>query len=207
MFTPRNIKNVSKTVQKEPSKPKEVKKPTKTRRRTTNFGFSMPRRVSIKRTHEQIPEETSPVKQDKPYKPGAARKLRRVTAEFDSFAAFRPGRKSQRRISDIMEIKRTSPIKPIEVKKAEKKVLSPKSAAIRKVAELSTVMCPSPDRMMTRANTKLLSRTSNRRRTLAWSFNTFTPCLYRASVMNLWRCTTHFWQHFFLSYQKLLLSY
>lgn len=178
MFTPRHIKKP--TMKKKPQKVQEEPRKRalastgRARRRTTNFikepTFTMPRRLSTasKRSHAQIPEEGSPPKmeQQKPQKE-QARKLRRVTAEFNAFASFRPGRRvsSQRRISDVLDTRRKSPNKPPKV--AEKKVLSPKTAAMRKVVELSQVMCPSPDRMVTRSNSKLLSRTTGRRRTLA----------------------------------------
>ena len=174
MFLPRAITSDHKprpvNIKKpETEKKQEKRKVSRTNRRrsTSNFTptFNMPRRLStsVKRSHDQIPEE--PSKSPKETQKVQARKLRRVTAEFNNpMASFRPGRRAstQRRISDVLDTKRKSPVKATQTK-----VLSPKSAAMRKVAELSTVMCPSPDRMMTRANSKLLQRTSNRRRTLA----------------------------------------
>ena len=180
MFTPRlmkkpTMKPIPEVSSKEPRKRALASTGRARRRTTSNFGptFTMPRRLStsVKRTHAEIPEETtSPTKtEQKTYKPQKeqARKLRRVTTEFNAFASFRPGRRvsSQRRISDVLDTKRKSPIK--RTVEPEKKVLSPRTAAMRKVVELSQVMCPSPDRMMTRSNSKLLARTSNRRRTLA----------------------------------------
>lgn len=177
MFTPRHIKKP--TMKKKPQKAQEEPRKRalastgRARRRTSNLikepTFTMPRRLSTvtKRSHAQIPEEGSPPKTEHKPQKEQARKLRRVTAEFNAFASFRPGRRvsSQRRISDVLDTRRKSPVKSPKV--LEKKMLSPKTAAIRKVVELSQVMCPSPDRMMTRSNSKLLSRSSGRRRTLA----------------------------------------
>lgn len=119
------------------------------------------KRLSLKRTIvEEVPEEDSVVSQsDQP------KKHRRITNEMSGFDAFKVKR-NQRRISDVMDMK-VNRASPVVTRTEKKEVLSPKSAAIRKVAELSSVLCPTPDRILTRANSKLLQRTTNRRRTLA----------------------------------------
>ena len=127
------------------------------------------RRTSLKRPMESIiPEE--PVPTVKPVttvttEPVQARKHRRVTSEAPgALAAFGKIQRKQRRISDIMDVKRTSPVKTTPAKKG---ILSPRSAAMKKVQEMQAVMCPTPEKVMTRASSKLMSRTTNRRRTLA----------------------------------------
>ena len=138
--------------------------------------LSMKRSVNEEEVDQRVPTITcaskpKPVQVEEP-KVSNARKHRRLTLEASALSSFgaRP-KTSQRRISDVMDTVRASPSakgspsksRPQTPKKSAD--LSPKSAAIKKLDEISTLM--TPERMITRANAALMRRSSTRRRTLA----------------------------------------